>query len=99
MRRPGPRPIATALEGYTREAAPATLLARVQASWPEVAGEAIAAEAAPASERGGTITFSCSSGVWANELDLLSRDLLQRLNATLGDAAGEAVKALRFRVL
>jgi len=99
MRRPAPRPIAAALEGYTREAAPATLLARVQASWPEVAGEAIAAEATPASERAGTITFSCSSGVWANELDLLSPDLLQRLNATLGEGAGEPVSALRFRVL
>jgi predicted nucleic acid-binding Zn ribbon protein len=99
MRRAAPRPIAAALEGYTREAAPATLLARVQAQWPEVAGDAIAAEAEPTSERAGTITFSCSSGVWANELDLLSPDLLGRLNAALADESGGPVKALRFRVL
>ena len=99
MRRVAPRPIAAALEGYSREAAPATLLARVQAGWPEVAGEVIAAEAQPASERGGTVTFSCSSGVWANELALLSSDLRERLNAALGDGGGERVKALRFRVL
>jgi predicted nucleic acid-binding Zn ribbon protein len=99
MRRPAPRPIAAALEGYTREAAPATLLARVQASWPEVAGEVIAAEAHPASERAGTVTFSCSSGVWANELDLLSGDLRDRLNAALEGDAAERVRALRFRVL
>ena len=99
MRRPAPRPIAAALEGYAREAAPATLLARVQAHWPDVAGEVIAAEAGPASERAGTVTFTCSSGVWANELDLLSPDLIGRLNAALADEAGEPVKALRFRVL
>ncbi len=99
MRRPAPRPIAVALEGYAREAAPATLLARVQESWPEVAGEVIATEAQPASERAGTVTFSCTSGVWANELDLLSSDLLERLNGALADTPGEPVRALRFRVL
>ena len=99
MRRAAPRPIAAALGGYTREAAPATLLARVQAHWPEVAGEVVAAEAQPASERAGTVTFSCSSGVWANELDLLSADLVGRLNAALADEPGQPVKALRFRVL
>ena len=99
MRRAAPRPIGAALEGYTREAAPATLLARVQAHWPEVAGEVVAAEAQPASERAGTVTFSCSSGVWANELDLLAAELAGRLNAALADEAGEPVKALRFRVL
>ena len=99
MRRAAPRPLAAALEGYTREAAPATLLARVQAHWPEVAGEVVAAEAQPASERAGTVTFSCASGVWANELDLLSPDLIARLNEALADQAGEPVKALRFRVL
>jgi predicted nucleic acid-binding Zn ribbon protein len=99
MRRPAPRPIAAALDGYAREAAPATLLARVQGSWPEVAGEVVAAEARPASERAGTVTFSCTSGVWANELDLLSSDLLERLNAALAGTPGEPVRALRFRVL
>jgi predicted nucleic acid-binding Zn ribbon protein len=99
VRRRAPRPIAAALEGYTREAAPATVLARVQAVWPDVAGEVVASEAEPVSERAGTVTFSCSSGVWANELDLLSGDLLERLNAALGDGAGGPVGGLRFRVL
>jgi predicted nucleic acid-binding Zn ribbon protein len=87
------------LEGYSREAAPATLLAGVQACWEEVAGEVVAAEAEPVEERSGTVTFRCSSGVWANELALLSADLLERLNATLADRGGPAATGLRFSVL
>ena len=99
MRRPAPRPLAAALSSYTREAAPATVLARVQACWAEVAGEAVAAEAEPVAERGGTVTFTCTSGVWANELDLLSADLLERINTALGGHPGSPVESLRFRVL
>ena len=96
MRRAAPRPLAAALAGYTREASPATPLAQVQACWGEVAGEAIAAEAVPVRERGGTVTFACSSAVWAGELELLAADLLERVNAVLGDPSGAPVKRLRF---
>ena len=90
--------MAAVLEGYTREAAPATTLAQVQACWGEVAGEVVAAAAAPVGERGGTVTFACSSAVWAGELELLAADLLERLNAALGEPSGAPVKRLRFRV-
>ncbi len=98
MRRAAPRPLAAALEGYTREAAPATILAQVQACWTEAAGDVIAAEAPAVQERGGTVTFACSSAVWAGELELLATDLLDRLNAALEDPSGAPVKRLRFRV-
>ena len=52
--------------------------------WPEVAGAAIAAESAPASEREGTVTVECSGAVWAQELTLLAPDLVGRLNARSG---------------
>ena len=99
MRRTGPRPLSAALGAYSRDRAPTTALARVQACWPEVAGEVVAAEARAVSERAGTVTFGCSSGVWANELDLLSADLLERLNTTLAERGGGRVERLRFRVL
>ena len=99
MRRTAPRPLAVALAAHSREAAPATLLAGVQACWAEVAGEVVAAEAEPVGERSGTVTFRCSSGAWANELDLLSADLLERLNRTLADRGGPPAKGLRFSVL
>jgi predicted nucleic acid-binding Zn ribbon protein len=97
VRRAAPRPIARALEGFGGSLAPPTLLARVQARWVDAAGEAVAREAEPVAEREGTVTVRCSSSVWASELQLLSEDLLGRLNSRLA-AAGErpAVKALRF---
>jgi predicted nucleic acid-binding Zn ribbon protein len=73
--------------------APPSTLARVQAAWSEVAGPAIGDEAQPVSERVGTVTFDCRSAVWAQELDLMSEDLRERLNEALG---GSSVKALRF---
>ena len=98
-RRTAPRPLAAALAGIAREAAPAGVLARVQAGWAELAGPAVAAEAEPVSERGGTVTISCRSAVWAQELELLSTDLVERLNGSLGTPSEpRPVVALRFVV-
>jgi predicted nucleic acid-binding Zn ribbon protein len=95
MRRRAPEPFADALRDAVAGAAPDTLLARVQAVWPEVAGTAIAAETSAASEREGTVTIECSGAVWAQELTLLGADLVARLNARLEPAQ---VRALRFKV-
>ena len=97
MRRRAPRPLAAALADATGELAPATLLARVQAVWPEVAGKVMAAAAAPVGERAGEVSFACDSATWAQELDLLAPDLRRRLNEALGDAPEGPVAALRFR--
>jgi predicted nucleic acid-binding Zn ribbon protein len=94
-RRRAPEPFATILRDAVARAAPDTLLARVQALWPELAGPAIAAESAPASEREGTVTVDCSGAVWAQELALLEPELVGRLNAHL---KGLKVRSLRFRV-
>ncbi|MEA2484217.1 MAG: hypothetical protein QOC55_2164 [Thermoleophilaceae bacterium] len=95
MRRRAPEPFADVLRDAVAKAAPDTLLARVQAIWPQVAGAAIAAESAPASEREGTVTVDCSASVWAQELTLLEADLRGRLNAAL---KGQTVRSLRFVV-
>ena len=97
MRRTAPRPLAAALGQFVGEAAPATLLARVQACWTEAVGAAIAAEAVPVAERAGTLTVECRSAVWASELDLLAPELVERLNAVLGTAAEAPVGRLRVR--
>jgi predicted nucleic acid-binding Zn ribbon protein len=94
-RRRAPEPFGDVVRDAVAGAAPDTLLARVQALWPEVAGAAIAAEATPASEREGTVTVECSGAVWAQELTLLESDLVARLNARLGPVQ---VRSLRFRV-
>lgn len=95
MRRRAPEPFADALREALAQAAPDTLLARVQTLWPEVAGAAVAAEATPASEREGTVTVECSAAVWAQELTLMEGDLLGRLNPRLGE---RKARALRFVV-
>lgn len=95
MRRRGPESLGDVLRDAVAGAAPDTLLARVQALWPDVAGAAIAAESAPSAEREGTVTVDCSGAVWAQELTLLEGDLRDRLNARL---EAVQVRSLRFRV-
>jgi predicted nucleic acid-binding Zn ribbon protein len=84
MSRRAPRPLAIAIEALTGRLAPATLLGDVQRVWEQAAGPAIAREAAPVAERGGTLTLECSSAVWMQEIDLLAPGLLAQLNALLG---------------
>ena len=93
MKRSAPRPLAEALQGVARDASPATLIAAVQAAWPSVAGETLAAAAQPVSASERVVTIACESGVWAQELELLGPDLLERLNASL---EGARIEKLRF---
>ena len=44
----------------------------------------------------GTITVSCASAVWAEQLDLLQNELLGKLNTALGGTA--EAREMRFRV-
>jgi predicted nucleic acid-binding Zn ribbon protein len=92
MRRRGPRPLGVALDRLTAELAPATLLAEIQRTWPSAAGEAVAAHCTPDGEREGIVTVACASAVWAQELDLLSERVVERLNHRLGRPA---VRGLR----
>lgn len=99
MRRLAPRPLRAALEEALPAAAPAGLLARVQAAWPEVAGPVMAQETAPVSESQGVVKVACSSAVWAQELELLSGELTSRLNERIASSAGgPEVARLRFAV-
>jgi predicted nucleic acid-binding Zn ribbon protein len=94
-RRRAPRPLSHALAGLTATLAPPTTLARVQGSWADVVGEALAGECTPVAERGGVVTVACRSAVWSQELSMMAAELAERLNESLG---GPAVAELRFRV-
>jgi predicted nucleic acid-binding Zn ribbon protein len=90
--RRAPRPAALAVESLARSLAPATLLAEVQRVWPQAVGEAVAAAGRPTAERDGVVTVSCTSAVWANELDLLSNQLVESLNGALNRPAVRAIR-------
>jgi predicted nucleic acid-binding Zn ribbon protein len=94
-RRRAPRQAGEAFRVARDRAAPKTGLAAVQAAWSTAFGERLAAVATPVSERAGTLTVECADGVWAQELDLMQEQLLERLREALGE---RAPKALRFRV-
>jgi len=94
-RRRAPRQASEALRVVRDQAAPKTGLAAVQAAWTEALGERLAAVATPVSERAGTLTVECVAGVWAQELDLMQDQLLERLREVLGERAPQALK---FRV-
>jgi predicted nucleic acid-binding Zn ribbon protein len=92
--RAAPRAFSVALEELTARLAPRTTLAEVQAVWERAAGPAIAAAARPTAERAGVLTVTCAAATWAQELDLMAGQLIERLNAEL---RREAVRELRCR--
>jgi predicted nucleic acid-binding Zn ribbon protein len=94
MRRRSPRPLSSALGGLMGQLAPRSTLAEVQRAWPAVVGAAVAKEAAPTAERGGTLTITCRSSVWAQELDLMAQELVGRLNAQLGEGRITALRCV-----
>jgi len=94
-RRRAPRPASPALRAALEQAAPKTRLGAVQSVWDGVVGDGIAAVTEPLAEREGTIVIGCADPVWAQELDLMQAQLLDRLKERLGD---EAPESLQFRL-
>ena len=90
--RHSPRQLDQAVERLRDELAPQTLLAEVQRVWSAAVGVEIAAQATPTAERGGVLVISCAASVWAQELDLMSPAILERLNQAL---AGQRISRLR----
>jgi predicted nucleic acid-binding Zn ribbon protein len=93
-RRRAPRPLAAAIGQALDRAEPETLLAGVQSAWAGAVGEAIAREATPVSERSGVVTVACSSSAWAQELDLLGGQILEKMRSELPSES--ALEGLRF---
>jgi hypothetical protein len=92
-RRRSPRPAAAAIRAARERFAPRTRLAAVQGVWTDAVGEHLAAVTEPVRERRDSIVVSCRGSVWAEELDLIQGELLERLRGLLGE---QAPAALRF---
>jgi len=63
-------------------------------AWPKVVGDLIAKETYPSSLKGGVLTITCSSSVWAQELDLLSRKVLERLADEFGNSPAQRLRCV-----
>jgi predicted nucleic acid-binding Zn ribbon protein len=92
VRRREPRAASHAIAALADRLAPQTTLADVQRVWPDAVGAVVAAQAEPTGERDGVLTVTCSSAVWAQELDLMGPELAARLNVALG---AERIRSLR----
>jgi predicted nucleic acid-binding Zn ribbon protein len=93
-KRPAPRPLASALESLAGSLQPAGTLARVQSVWEQAAGPALAAAGRPSSEHDGVLTVVCADSMWASEIELMGGELLERINAALGE---QAIRRVRCR--
>ena len=83
MTRRRPQQLAAALDPIQDRLAPPDLLAAVQRHWRGAVGDAVADEAWPDTEHGGKVTIRCRSAVWAAELTMLEKTLLEQLNERL----------------
>lgn len=92
-RRRGPRPVSFALDVVGDRLEPATLLAKIQRHWPQVAGS-FASTCEPLYERDGELVVDCDNSMRAQELHLMSELVVERLNEALGQPA---VTRLRTR--
>jgi predicted nucleic acid-binding Zn ribbon protein len=92
--RRAPRPLSRSLASLADQLAPLTTLAEAQRAWPAAAGAAMSKYAAPTAERGGTLTISCRSSVWAQELDLMAPELVAKLNAAIGEGRITALRCV-----
>ena len=61
--------------------------------WKEVVGERIANVATPTKIINGTLIVKVEKSTWRNELSLLKREIISKLNAALKE---EIVKDIRF---
>ena len=96
MSRRAPRTAGIAIRDLVDRVAPVSTLGNVQRVWTDVVGEAFAPHARPTGEAGGTLTVTCSTAAWAQELDLLGPQIIAALDERLG--AG-AIRALRCQTV
>lgn len=84
MSRRAPRAAGDLIRDLADSLAPATTLGAVQRVWEDAVGAGFAPHARPTAEAAGKLTVTCSSAVWAQELDLMSQAVIARLDELLG---------------
>ena len=90
-------PVAEVLEGYLDRTGLGDSLARLTAldEWGEVVGERVSRVTRPVEVRGETLVVEVLSSAWINELSMMSKLILERLNAS---GTGPPIGRIRFRL-
>ena len=88
-----PSKVSSPMEALAQRLQPASLLADVQRVWVDVVGPGMAAQGEPTSARQGTVTVTCKSSLWAQEIQLRGPEIVAGLNAALGQEVVVAVRA------
>jgi len=89
----GPIPLGNLLQTARTSTARAARVVIEREVWTKVVGYRISERAEPVQAQGGVLTVQVASAVWAQELSMLSSDILQRLRKV-----GFEFRSLRFRV-
>lgn len=90
---PGPSPLGDVLEGTRRVTLERTRAAIDRDTWRRALGRRIAERTEVGQLRGGELLVYVASAAWAQELSLLTREILERLAAH-----GVRAERIRFRV-
>jgi predicted nucleic acid-binding Zn ribbon protein len=70
-------------------------LNRIAGVWTTVTGKAISDNTKPHAIKGKFLYVNVTSSVWIQQLQYIKKDLIARLNATLG---GEDIDNIRFKI-
>jgi predicted nucleic acid-binding Zn ribbon protein len=85
---------AAALVGDELGLADPLVLGRLQAAWPEIAGDAIAAHSRVRTVRNGVLEIAVDSPAWATQLRYLEGDLVERSSQRVGPDVVAAVRVV-----
>jgi predicted nucleic acid-binding Zn ribbon protein len=72
--------------------------ARVHTEWSSIAGEQLALHTEPVRLHGGVLVVRASSSAWATQVRYLSRELVARANAVLGEGQVRQVRLVAGRL-
>ena len=70
-------------------------LVQVWQLWDDVVGRAIAENARPAAFKGKLLLVHVASSPWIHQLQFLKKEIIEKLNAALGQ---ELIKDLKFKI-
>jgi predicted nucleic acid-binding Zn ribbon protein len=68
---------------------------RIFNHWPEIVGREISNKTNPEKLIRGILYISVASSTWANEMSMMSRKLVEKINNYIGE---DIVKELRFKI-